>query len=81
MGTAIDVMAVVATLFGVATSLGFGVTQINAGLNFLFGVPVGANTQILLIAGITVLATFSVVSGLNNGIRRLSELNIFAAII
>lgn len=81
MGTTIDVMAVVATLFGVATSLGFGVTQINAGLNFLFGVPIGVNTQILLIAGITLLATISVVSGLNNGIRRLSELNIFAAVV
>lgn len=81
MGTAIDVMAVIATLFGVATSLGLGVTQINAGLNFLFGVPVTSETQILLIMGITMLATASVVSGLNNGIRRLSELNIIAAVI
>jgi choline/glycine/proline betaine transport protein len=81
MGTTIDVMAVVATLFGVATSLGFGVTQINAGLNFLFGVPMDSEVQILLILGITMLATASVVSGLNHGIRRLSELNLVAALV
>lgn len=81
LGTAIDVMAVVATLFGVATSLGYGVTQINAGLNFLFGVPVDSEVQILLIFGITMLATASVVSGLNYGIRRLSELNLAAALV
>jgi choline/glycine/proline betaine transport protein len=79
-GTAIDVLAVVATLFGVATSLGYGVTQINTGLGFLFGVPVSSEVQILLIMGITLVATASVVSGLNRGIRRLSEINLVAAI-
>jgi choline/glycine/proline betaine transport protein len=81
LGTAIDVMAVVATLFGVATSLGFGVSQINAGLNFLFGVPIDSEVQVLLIMGITLVATASVVSGINKGIRRLSELNLIAAVV
>ena len=81
MGTAIDVMAVVATLFGVATSLGFGVTQINTGLHFVFGVAINSEIQILLIFGITLVATASVVSGLNHGIRRLSELNLLAALV
>jgi choline/glycine/proline betaine transport protein len=80
IGTAIDVLAVVATLFGVATSLGYGVTQINHGLGFMFGVPVTTQVQILLILGITLVATASVVSGLNHGIRRLSELNLVAAV-
>ncbi len=81
LGTVIDVMAVVATLFGVATSLGFGATQINTGLNYLFGVPVDSEVQILLIFGITMVATASVVSGVDRGIRRLSELNLVAALL
>jgi choline/glycine/proline betaine transport protein len=80
IGTAIDVLAVVATLFGVATSLGFGVMQINNGLGFLFGMPVTTQMQVLLILGITLVATASVVSGVNRGIRRLSELNLIAAL-
>ena len=80
-GTAIDVLAVVATLFGVATSLGLGATQINAGLNFLFGLPEQLGVQIALIAGITLMATVSVVTGLNRGVRRLSELNLLAAVL
>ena len=80
-GDAVDVLAVVATLFGVATSLGFGVMQINSGLAFLFGVPVNSETQILLIMGITLIATASVVSGIDRGIRRLSEINLVAAIV
>ena len=79
-GTAIDVLAVVATLFGVATSLGFGVVQINTGLGFLFGLPVNSEVQILLIMGITLVATASVVSGLDRGIRRLSEINMLIAL-
>lgn len=80
-GHAIDVLATVATLFGVATSLGLGVQQVNAGLNHLFGIPIGGSIQVLLIAGITVLATVSVVKGLDGGIRRLSELNITLAVL
>ena len=68
LGNLIDILAVVATLFGVATSLGLGVQQVNAGLNHLWNVEEGVNTQILLIIGITGIATISVVSGVNNGI-------------
>lgn len=76
IGNAIDIMATVATLFGVATSLGLGVQQVNAGLDHLWGIGQSTNIQIGLIAGITGIATWSVVKGLDAGIRRLSELNI-----
>jgi len=79
LGNIIDTLAVVATLFGVATSLGLGVQQINAGLAHLFGVGQTATCQLVLIGIITAMATASVVSGLDNGIRRLSEINLFAA--
>jgi len=79
IGHAVDVIAVVGTLFGVATSLGFGVAQINAGLNHLFDVPIGTTTQVLLIALITAFATASVVSGLDAGIKKLSEINMVLA--
>lgn len=75
-GNIIDILSVLATLAGLATSLGLGVTQVNAGLNFLFGVSISVNIQILLIAIITGLATISVVLGLDGGVKRLSELNI-----
>ena len=78
-GHAIDILATVATLFGVATSLGLGVSQINAGLNHLFDVPQGPLVQVLLIGIITAIATASVVAGLDAGIRRLSEINMVAA--
>jgi len=80
IGHAVDTIAVLGTLFGVATSLGFGVTQINAGLNTLFDVPIAPVVQLMLIAGITALATISVVAGLDAGIKRLSELNLYLAI-
>lgn len=79
LGNLIDILAVVATLFGVATSLGLGVQQVNAGLNHLWNVEEGVNTQILLIIGINGIPTFSVVSGVNNGIRKLSTLNMVMA--
>jgi len=74
-GNIIDVVAVVATLFGLATSLGFGVQQVSAGLAHLFGTPDTVIMQVLLIAGITGMATISVVLGLDKGVRVLSELN------
>ncbi|MED5550771.1 MAG: BCCT family transporter [Pseudomonadota bacterium] len=80
IGHAVDTIAVLGTLFGVATSLGFGVTQINAGLNTLFDIPIAPVVQLALIAGITALATLSVVAGLDAGIKRLSELNLYLAI-
>lgn len=80
-GHSIDILATVATLFGVATSLGLGVQQVNAGLNHMFGIPIGGSIQVVLIVFITILATVSVVRGLDGGIRRLSELNILLALL
>ncbi|MBY5163758.1 BCCT family transporter [Salsipaludibacter albus] len=74
-GNLIDVLTVLATLFGLATSLGFGVGQAAAGLNYLFGWPSGTPFQVLLIAIITGMATMSVVAGLDGGVKRLSQLN------
>ena len=81
IGNTVDVFAVLATMFGVATSLGIGATQVNAGLSYLFGLPAGPNIQVLLIAAITVMATSSVVTGLDGGIRRISELNMVLAVL
>ena len=80
IGHTVDTVAVLGTIFGVATSLGLGVLQVNAGLNYIFDVPVGLPTQITLIAIITAMATVSVVLGLDGGIKRLSELNLYLAI-
>ena len=79
-GHGIDILAAVATLFGVATSLGLGVSQVNAGLNHLFGIQETTQTQIILIVVITFIATLSVVAGLDKGIKRLSEINMIAAL-
>ncbi len=78
-GDVIDVLAVVSTLFGVATSLGLGAAQVNAGLNHLTGLTVSPVVQIGLIGVITAIATVSVVLGLHVGIRRLSEANMTMA--
>lgn len=80
IGTAVDVFAIVGTTFGVATSLGFGVEQINSGLNYLFDVPKSITVQVLLIVLTTALATVSVVMGLDAGIKRLSEINMVLAV-
>ncbi|WP_299785379.1 BCCT family transporter [uncultured Marivita sp.] len=74
-GHVIDTLAVFATLFGLATSLGFGATQANAGLNELFGVPIGSTTEVILITAITAVALISVVRGLDGGVKVLSEIN------
>ncbi|MFP4367287.1 MAG: BCCT family transporter [Bacteroidales bacterium] len=76
MGKAINILAVVATLFGLATSLGLGVQQVSAGLNHLTGLPDNITVQVILITGITLAATASVVAGLSAGVKRLSQLNI-----
>ena len=76
LGNVIDVIAVVGTLFGVATSLGFGVMQISAGLDFSGWVEnPGQGLQVALIIGITVLATISVATGIGKGIKWLSNIN------
>jgi len=80
-GHAIDIFAVLGTMFGVATSLGFGVLQVNAGFSHLFGLPVNPTVQIILIAVITGMATLSAGTGLDKGVKRLSELNIILAIV
>lgn len=81
LGDAVDVFAILGTLFGVATSLGLGVMQVNAGLAYLFAVPVSESVQLVLIVTITAAATLSVVAGLDAGIRRLSILNIVLAVL
>lgn len=80
IGHVIDIVAVVATLFGLATTLGFGVGQINAGLNHVFGIPLNINTQYLVILGITGIAAISVLSGVDKGIKFLSQLNVGVAL-
>ena len=80
-GHVIDTLAVIATLFGLATSLGFGAMQAATGLNLLFGIDSGVTTQIGIIVGITSFATMSVVRGLDRGIKVLSNINIVLAII
>ena len=80
-GATIDVFAIVCTTCGISTSLGFGVLQINAGLNYLFDVPVSETVQIALIGMTMVVAAISVMLGLDAGIKRLSELNIVLAVL
>ncbi|MEM0899171.1 MAG: BCCT family transporter [Pseudomonadota bacterium] len=74
-GHIIDVIAVFATLFGLATSLGFGATQATAGLNALFGLPTGTTSEIILISAITAVALVSVIRGLDGGVKVLSQIN------
>ena len=81
IGHAVDLLAVFGTVFGVATSLGLGVSQMATGLNVLFGVDPGVTTQVVLIAVISVVATFSAVSGVGNGIRIISEWNIWLSVV
>ena len=81
IGHGVDLLAVFGTIFGVATSLGLGVNQMATGLNVLFGVDPGITTQILLILVISIVATFSAVSGVGNGIRIISEWNIWLSLV
>ncbi|WP_077329580.1 glycine betaine uptake BCCT transporter [Virgibacillus siamensis] len=81
LGVLIDVLAVFATVFGVATSLGFGAVQINGGLSHLFGVEIGFSTQFIIIAIVTVLFLISAWSGLSKGIKYLSNANMVLALI
>ena len=80
-GHIIDTLAVLATLFGLATSLGFGAMQAASGLNLLFGIDPGVTTQIGIIVGVTSFATLSVIRGIDGGIKLLSNINIILAII
>ncbi len=80
-GHIIDTFAIFAGIFGLATSLGLGVQQVTHGLNYLFGVPANTLTMVLLIVGITAIAMVSVVTGINVGIKRLSQFNIILAFL
>ncbi|MFT7246333.1 MAG: choline/glycine/proline betaine transport protein, partial [Candidatus Azotimanducaceae bacterium] len=80
-GAMIDIFAILGTVCGVATSLGLGVLQINSGLNYLFDIPISGTVQVMLVIGTTILATISVLLGLDAGIKRLSELNIALAVL
>ncbi|MCY6413383.1 choline BCCT transporter BetT [Acinetobacter sp. VNH17] len=81
LGDSIDIFATIGTVFGVATSLGFGVTQINSGLHYLFGIEQSSNVQVILIIFVSALASLSVFLGLDKGVKRLSELNLILALV
>ena len=80
-GHVVDTLAVFATLFGLATSLGLGAGQTAAGLSHLFGVPDTDATRVLLIAAITAMATASVIAGIDKGVKRLSQANLLLALL
>lgn len=80
-GHIIDTLAVFATLFGLATSLGLGAEQANAGLEYLIGFPEGNASKVLLVIGITAIALGSVVAGMDKGVKRLSEINMILALL
>lgn len=80
IGDAVDTFATIGTVFGVATTLGFGVTQINSGLNYLIGIEQSAQTQVILIIAVSAMASLSIFLGLDKGIKRLSELNLMLAL-
>lgn len=81
IGHAADLLAVFGTVFGIATSLGLGAQQMNAGLSYLFGFEISTTNQIILIAILSVIATGSVLTGLNKGIKILSEWNMHLTIV
>jgi len=81
IGYFIDILAIFATVAGVATSLGLGTLQINSGLNYLFGIPENLLVQIIIIVIVTVLFMISAITGLDKGIKFLSNLNLSLATI
>ena len=80
-GHIIDILAVFATLFGLATSLGLGAQQANAGFNFAFGLEISTNAQVIIILLVTAVALVSVWRGLDGGVKILSEVNMIVAIL
>ncbi len=81
VGHVIDTLAVFATLFGLATSLGFGAEQASAGLEYLYGLPNNDASRVFLILAITAVALGSVVAGMDKGVKRLSEFNMILAML
>ncbi|WP_205597665.1 choline BCCT transporter BetT [Paraferrimonas sp. SM1919] len=80
-GHLVDIFAVVGTVFGVATSLGLGASQVNAGLNYLLQIEISTSNQLFIMIGIITMASVSVATGLDKGIKILSELNMLMAIM
>ncbi|MDX1802797.1 MAG: BCCT family transporter [Alcanivorax sp.] len=80
-GHVIDTLAVLATIFGLATSLGLGAKQAAGGLHFLFGTPNAINVQIAIIVGVTAVATLSVIRGMDGGVKLLSNINMLLALV
>ena len=80
-GHVIDILAVFSTLFGLATSLGLGAQQANAGMNFVFGLEVNILTQVIVIILVTAVALVSVWRGLEGGLKKLSEINMILAVL
>lgn len=81
LGDAVDIAAVIGTVFGIAASLGIGIIQLNFGLEHMFGIAQGMPTQVVLAVLIIVFAAVSAVTGIDRGIRRLSELNMLLALM
>lgn len=76
IGKFVDIMAIFATVAGVATSFGLGTFQINSGLNQVFGVPFNSTTQIIIVVGITAILLVSITAGLEKGMKRISSINL-----
>lgn len=81
LGEAVDIAAVLGTVFGIATSLGIGIIQLNFGLKYMFGIPEGTLTQSILAILIVIFSAISAATGVERGIRRLSEFNMLLAVI
>jgi choline/glycine/proline betaine transport protein len=81
IGHSVDIAAVIGTVFGLATSLGIGLIQLNYGLNHVFGLPDGVVTQVILTIIIIIFAAVSAITGVERGIRRLSEFNMLLALL
>ena len=79
VGKSIDILAIFATVAGIATSLGLGTLQINSGLKYLFGLPQNVTTQLAIIAVLAVIYTGTAVTGIDRGIKAISNLNLFLA--
>lgn len=80
LGKVVDILGVFATVAGVVTSLGLGTLQINAGFNYLFGVPINLVVEIIIIIIVSFLYIGSAVSGLDKGIKIISDTNLYVAI-
>ncbi|WP_053368538.1 BCCT family transporter [Bacillus sp. FJAT-27245] len=80
-GKFIDIVVILSIVIGIATSLGFGTLQVNSGMNYLWGIPVGFLAQVIIIAAVTIIYLGSTVSGLQNGMKHLSNLNMVLAFL